>query len=146
MIQVFLFKRHVKGTAIKAIVNYQEALLCNLTKAVQDGVKLPTRRVYINTRVIKHLFDTRPPVEFELVIKNLLTVVKYPDEIYSNKNGKRGSYCFVKNVNDQKYFCSIELIRSTNVMIIVTSFLIRNDRYLKSYTLLWSWRGGGLSS
>ena len=50
------------------------------------GIDLSCNKVYLNTRVLKHLYDKRPAEEFDLMIETLIDVVKYPNKIYKNKN------------------------------------------------------------
>ena len=104
----YVFKKYVKGTAKKAPVQLLQVFLCHLTVAVMKGVGIPCSKVYITTRVIKHIYDKRPAEEFDYCIETALSVVKYPSKIYKNKSGKRGSFCFVKEVKNSLCFVSIE--------------------------------------
>lgn len=83
------------------------------------------------------MYDSKPAEEFDFLINNLHTIAKYPDKIYKNKSGKRGSHCFTKKLKGAEYICSME--NSENGMLIITAFRIRDKKYLKNYTLLWSW-------
>lgn len=139
MKQKFLYKRYVKGTPYKAEVVNKKAQVCCLTRAVLQGLDIGTEWVHINTRVIKHLYDAKPAEEFFCVLENLQTIVKYPEEIYENKEGKRGQFILVKKIGADKYICSIEILEKDNEIAIVTAFRIRKNSYLDSYKLLWSW-------
>lgn len=98
-------------------------------------------RVYVSTRMLKHLYDSRPAEEFVSIIENLHTIVKYPDEIYENKTGKRGDFCFVKELKGERYIASIEITeRKDKKIFVATAFRLRKENYLKNYKLLWSWR------
>lgn len=148
---VKLWKQHVKGTPEKAIVRNITILACLLTKAVQEACSFLTPRVHLNTRVLKHLYDKKPAEEFEFIIHNLENILKYPDHIYKNKLGKRGSLCFVKKLANVKYICSIEKteeLDSNNMQMncVVTAFRIRKEDYLDDYELIWSWKGDKPSS
>ena len=103
-----LHKKYIKGTEKNAIIQLIQAFLCNLTVAVTAGIKSSCSKVYINTRVIKHAYDKRPAQEFDFLVLNVHLVVKYPDKVYKNKEGKRGEYCFVKEIKNQKYICILE--------------------------------------
>ncbi|MDD4804193.1 MAG: hypothetical protein PHN69_03385 [Candidatus Pacebacteria bacterium] len=140
-----LYERYIKGTEKHSIVQSINAFLCNLTKSVIKGIKCPCDKVYVTTRVIKHIYDKRPAEEFEFLIMNIHSVIKYPDFIYKNKSAKRGTYCFIKEIKNNKYFCSVEIIEKDNIetMEIATFFRVKDD-YLKSYELLWKWEGGNL--
>jgi hypothetical protein len=114
------------------------------------GAGLDISKVYINTRVIKHIYDKRPAEEFDYCVENAVATVKYPDKIYKNKGGKRGSYCFVKEVKNCKCLVSVESVETPDDgqpphFVVVTFFRV-DDAYLKDYELLWEWKDGNPSS
>ncbi len=150
---VKLFKLYVEGTEAKAVVADKTILLCNATKAVAKACSLKFVKIYINTKVLKHLYDKKPAEEFDFIIHNVHTIAKYPDHIYKNKESKRGSFIFVKELKKDKYLCSIEIVDNCiinevmeDVNFIATSYRIRDEKYLKKYELMWSWKGGRPSS
>ncbi|MDP3733442.1 MAG: hypothetical protein Q8Q91_02760 [Candidatus Daviesbacteria bacterium] len=148
---VKLYKTHIKGTPEKSVVINLTIHLCNLTNAVKKAGKFNVHRVYITTKVIKHLYDSKPAEEFDFIVHNLPSIVKYPQHIYENKQGKRGELGFVKEINNITYFCSVEKTDeldpkdgNSGMNYIVTTFRLRpakKDNYLKNYRLLWSWKG-----
>jgi hypothetical protein len=162
------FIKYIQGTPEKAIVVNKKLLLCRLTVAVSEGigVRNSTGGVYITTRCLKHLFDKKPAEEFFFLLDNLWQIVRYPDKIYLNKDAKRGYFCFIKNLEGVKYFCSVEVNKmpvvfldekicdsSENIDIeiekneiveveeiqVATAFRLRDEKYIKNYTLLWDW-------
>lgn len=159
-----LYKKYIENTPEKAIVANRKICLCGLTKAVTTGLYIDhsIKNVYVTTRCLKHLFDKKPAEEFLFIIDNLHKVVKHPDKIYKNRKGKRGEFCFVKNIGNEEYFCSIEIIKIqpfvrgvsefglsergissiTKEIHIVTVFRLRDPKYTKNYTLLWNWGNG----
>lgn len=158
------FKKYVKDTPYKAIVADRKVFLCYFTKAVLRGIGVNSKSggIYATSRFLKHLFDKKPAEEFFFLIDNLHKVVKYPDKIYKNKDEKRGEYCFVKRVGDFEYLCSLEIVKLPPAILdssllevsefgkseemeeiqIATAFRLRDEDYIKKYTLLWSWGGG----
>jgi len=122
----------------------KKILLCHLSYAVRRGVNLSSNNVYINTKVLKHIYDQKPAEQYDFIIQNLHKIVRYPDNIYKNRNGKRGDFCLVKELKNKKYLCSIE-DKNTREINIATVFRTDN-KYLKKYEPLWSWRNGGSSS
>ena len=142
-----LFRRYVKGTEKQAIVQFIEAFLCNMSGPVSDIIAYPHRKVFISTRVIKHLYDKRTAQEFDFLINNCHLIVKYPDSIYKNKDFKKGRFAFVKEIRHKKYLCSLEIIEKENVVQceIVTCFPT-DDAYLENFELLWEWKDGEPSS
>ena len=144
-IVVHLFKNYIKGSSKKAIVQLVEVNLCHFTSAVIRGVGLPCNKVYLNTRVLKHLYDKRPAEEFDFMTENIINVVKYPNKIYKNKDGKRGSLCFIKEIKNSRYLVSLETIyddKKTATHCEVATFFRVDEKYLASYELLWKWEDG----
>lgn len=150
---VRLFRKYVKNTEKEAIVTDSQILIGSLTNAVVKAGSFKSSKVYINTRVLKHLYDKRPAEEFDFIIHNIWQIVRYPDSIFlNNKGSKRGHVAFVKKLNKFIYFCSIEISKKEDsceeefeTNFVVTIF--RTDtNYLKKYELIWSWKGGTPSS
>lgn len=136
------FEKHIKDTAEKAAVEDRKFLLCKLTLAVAEGLKIEKffRNVHISSRCLKHLFDKKPAEEFLFIVKHLREIAKYPDKIYLNREGKRGEICFVKKIGDFGYICSLHKLGQE--MQIATAFRLRDKNYIKKYTLLWDWGNG----
>ena len=148
-----LFEKHIAGTLEKAIVSDVTISICKLTKTVNKQMELLFEcdcRVYINTRVLQHLYDKKPAEEFAFIVDNVHKIAKYPDCIYKNKDPKRGDVCFTKRIGGENYMCSLEMCEredgSARELFVVTSFRIRKENYLNNYELLWSWRDDTLSS
>lgn len=143
-----LHKQYVRGSERKAIVKFVEVLLCQLPNSVVKGVNLPCNRVYINTRVMKHAYDKRPAQDYDMLIDNMIDIVKLPGRIYKNKDGKRGSFCFTKQIKNTDCLCSIEIVETANGDLVceVATFFVPGDSYLGSLELLWEWKGGKPSS
>jgi len=132
----------------KAIVQEKTMLLCNLTKAVMVGCGVDTNKVFVTTRVLKHLYDKRPAVEYSLILDHLHEVVKFPDDVYQNKSGKRGSMGFCKKIGEELLFSSLEKVTLEDGLkeIYVATAFETDVNYLKNCTLIWNWRGGVPSS
>jgi hypothetical protein len=150
-----LFKKYIKNTEEKSVVVEITIFLCKLTNAVKTAGNFPSYGVYITTKTLKHLYDKRPAEEFDAILKYLPQLIKYPDNIYVNKNSKRGSYCFDKKIRGLLYWCSVEQTADSNpqescdgMNYVVTAFRIRKTKesYVDSYKLIWSWKGGIPSS
>lgn len=141
-----LHHRHIKGTCKGVIVQDVQAFLCNLTKIVSKDERLKvflnTFRVYIKTRVLKHVYDKRIAQEYDFLINHLHKIIRYPDKIYENKNSKRGDFCFFKKIQGVEYICSIERVAETEEdkfkLEIATFFVLYKKNYLNNYKLLWS--------
>ena len=150
------FKTYIDGTLEKAIVANRKMFLCHITQAVLSGIEADgnLNSVYVTSRSLKHLFDKKPAEEFMFLLDNLHKIVKYPDKIYRNKDAKRGSFCFIKRIGDFDYLCSLEIVTlpfelgatelgsEKKEIQIATAFRLRDDKYIKNYTLLWDWGNG----
>ncbi len=134
-----LHQRYIVNTAQKALVQNVSAFLCNLTYTVTKQVNLQgCYKVYINTKVLKHCYDKRPAFEYDLIINNIHNIVRYPDKIYENKKNKRGDYCFVKTIKNEECLCVVE--KSEQRLEVVTFYRVPKEKYLNSFSLVWSWR------
>lgn len=152
---VKLYKKFIKGTSEKSPVLEVCVHLCTLTNAVRNAIGFKCQKVYITTKIVKHLYDAKPAEEFEFLLRHISTIAKYPDHIYENKKSKRGNYCFVKQINKDLYVCSIEESGdrdpdegSDGMIYVVTGFRLRKGKesYLNNLKLIWSWKGDKPSS
>jgi hypothetical protein len=115
---------------------------------VQRACDFPTVNVHITTKVIKKNYDKRPAEENDFILKHGWKIVHMPDEIYKNKDAKRGDYLFAKKMNNTTYVASVEVSKYSDepTLYVVSLFRIRKPAYLDSYNLTWSWKGGKPSS
>lgn len=103
--------------------------------------------------MLKHLYDSKPAEEYEFILRNMVSIVRYPDQLYDNKGGKRGQFCFVKAIKEDDYICSLETSAEVTseekieeINFVVTAFRVRRSSYLREYKLLWDRKGGVPSS
>jgi hypothetical protein len=121
--------------------------VCALTNKISGAFHCKSGQIFINTRVLKHLYDRKPAEEFDFIITHLAKLLADPDLIFCNKSSKRGDYVFVKQIDLDRYFCSLEVASSckktcSNVDLhVVTVFRLRKKNYLHNYKLVWSRRG-----
>ena len=141
-----LCRHYIRGTAKEAIVANKRIMLCILTHSVIKGCGFADGSVYISTRMLKHMYDKKPAEEFDFLIDNAHKIIKYPTHVYKNRDGKRGDFCFVKEMGGIKYLCSIEVQKNGHELEVATAFRIRKENYLNNYELLWSWRDDDPSS
>lgn len=138
-IAYYLYKTYIRSTKERAIVSNKSFSLGSVNINPMPNAHF-LNKVYLKTRVIKHLYDKKPAEEFDFIIDHIHDIVKNPDYVYKNKNLKRGHYVLIKIINNNHYFCSIETLK--NCLVLITSFRIRRSDYLKNYELLWSRRCG----
>lgn len=129
------FHKYIIRRPYKGPVKDFTLLMCDIAGDSEIG------SVSITTRSLKHLFDKKPAEEFHFLLDYIHLIMIYPDKIYKNKDGKRGSLCFEKRVKGCEYICAIERISPTEFQI-ATAFRLRDPDYIKNYTLLWN-RGSG---
>jgi hypothetical protein len=141
------FRKYVKDTKEKDFVENMFITLCNLTNEVFGLGLFISSKVYLNTRVLKHLYDVKPAEEFDSVLRNIVSIVRFPNHVYENKDSKRGGYAFVKEIDKVLNFCSLEVTNDEaggvvqESIYVVTCFRLRKESYLNGYKLLWSWKG-----
>ncbi|MCA9372250.1 hypothetical protein KC726_05130 [Candidatus Woesebacteria bacterium] len=142
-----LFKKYVYKTEKKKHVFLKATKITSLTQVVSRVIDIKSNKVYITTRVLKHLYDKKPSIEFYDCIKNLPKIIRYPDTIHANIESKRGDYCFIKKYDSRFYICSLKKARvakkdlTEETLFVVTIFWLRRQTYLKKYPHIWSWRG-----
>lgn len=144
-----LFKKYIRGTEKKTIVQMVNLFMCHLTVAVVKGASFPCNKVYLNTRVLKHCYDKRTAEEFDFLMENLMSIIRYPNKVYKNKDGKRGGYCLVKEIKNNIYLCSIQFNEheeKTTMAFDIVTFFRTDENYLRNCELLWEWKGGTPSS
>jgi len=108
-----------------------------------------SRKAYITSRALKHLYDKKPAEEFDFILDHVISIIRTPDYIYRDKNLKSQRFCLVKEINTTQYLAAIEIINFNEPdeeIQVVTSFRIRDSKYLRNYDLLRSWRDGAHSS
>lgn len=140
---VKIHRKYIKSTEKQGIVALLTLSLCSITEAVNKCLNYASKNVYVTTRTLKHLYDKRPAEEYDFFLYNAIAIIRFPERIYKNKQGKRGDYCFVSKVKNRLFFTSFEFVNEG--IYVVTSFTIEED-YLKGYELVWSWRIGEPSS
>lgn len=140
-----MHNKHIKGTDPKSMVVNTTVVICNLTNIVSKAIAVDNPKVYVTTRALKHLYDGKVAEEYHFILTNAHTIIKYPDNIYKNKNPKRGDFCFTKELKGSRYICSLERGEGDELCV-VTMFRMRKPGYIKSYELLWSWRDDTPSS
>lgn len=115
---------------------------------VCNAISIPSDCVYLSTRVMKHAYDKRTARDYDLLIDNLVSLLESPDRIYKNKESKRGLFCFVKDIKNSQCLCSIEVSMNLDLKSVceVVTFFIPGNAYLRSFELLWEWKGGASSS
>ncbi len=101
----------------------------------------------MNTRVLKHTYDKRTAQRFDLLLEYLPEILQNPDQIYANKLGQRGTYCFVKECQAELCLSSIEYkeVSGTYRFEVVTFYVVDNE-YLRNYELIWERKGDESSS
>ena len=145
---ISVFETHIKGTEKKAIVKDLTIKYCSLTQEVCRACNFSDDTVYITSRVLKKNYDKRTAEENDFILKYGKEVVCLPDDIYMNKDGKRGDYLFAKTTQGKLYVSSIEKASKIDPfgLYVASIFRVQKVSYLKSYSLIWSWKGGEPSS
>lgn len=147
-----LWKIHeskIRRTKPDAPIFAMKIRLTKITRKPRQTMGCAQKKIYIHTRAIKHLYDKKPAEEFDFLIDHLATIVRSPDFLYRNKYNKTGNFCIIKEIDGYRYLIVIEVKAKQTLkeeIWIVTAFRIRDDKYLRTYDLLRSWRDGAHSS
>lgn len=110
----------VGGTLPKEIV-INQVILC---------AKTALGRIYLNSRVLKHLYDKRTAAIYFLILACLEQVLSKPDAYYRNKFDKRGAVILIKEVKNIAILVSLEKIRNKHFEV-VTAFEVK-EKYLRN--------------
>lgn len=148
----FLHKSYIRDTQKDEKVVLKRVNICNvkkrLRKIINEKKACSGRAVYLSTKSLKHindrhLFDKNVPEDLSLILNNLIVIIKYPDRLYSDLPEKRGDFLFVKEINKRIYWCSVEIWTVDKIDTIeIVSASLTGEKYLKKFTLLWSWGNG----
>jgi len=139
-----LDKKYIRLTSKHAAIIIKKILLCTIDKKVVESAQLKTHKLHISTRVMKHVYDKRPAQEYDTALNNLESAMESPDFIFENKQGKRGSMCFVTRLGDKLLWCPVEesIDENNHPILEVVTFFLAQYKYAKNYKLLWG-RGDG---
>ncbi len=144
---VKLHKKHIRGSKQGALVKEYTIHICSLTNAVSSGCSIPRAKVYATSRMLKHLYDKRPGSEYDFLIYHLPQIVKFADRVLRNSSAKRGSFIFVKQIEDTLYMASLEEseINGEYCLMVATAYHVE-EIYLEKFSILWSWGDGSSPS
>jgi len=146
MIHFHFYKFYIKGTSHKEQVTSKVDFLCTIKPSLKHVLATYSpcteQKVFLSTIPLKHIydrhiFDKKNPKEFQVVLNNLTKIIRYPDEVRRNLKSKRGDFLFVKEIDGQLYLVSLE-VGLEGTMQVVSSYAT-GEKYIKKFTLLWSW-------
>jgi hypothetical protein len=145
--QQLLFERYVAGTRVKEHVFLAKTVVCKLNaklyrRLCEEG-ELENSKVYVSTKVLKHIYDDHFH-EHEKLIDNLNIIVNSPEAVYRNKDGKSGAYLLIKDIQAVTYCVVMDVSQTGDGMRmeIRTCFQVSTPkRYLKGCELVWKQDG-----
>lgn len=124
-------EKYIKLTLPKQIVANKSLIFGKMDENIM---------VYLNTRVMKHLYDKRTAVIYFLLLQNLEHLIFYPNKIYENGFGKRKSLIFVKQIKKELLAVVLEKIQEEKNKIFVITAFETDEKYLEKFKLLWKRR------
>ncbi len=137
--RLYYFHQHyIANTAHKAAVTDNAFYVTQFTPNQMHVLGAHSEIILISTRALKHMYDKRTAREYDLIIKQLHTIMQTPDMIVTNPE-HHGSFGFVKKIENKNYFASLEITQNYNY--VVTCFLIK-QKYLGNKKIIQDWRGG----
>lgn len=138
-----LVNRHIRNTPAKGYVKNLRIKICEFPHKFKGKLKIKDKRVYINTKSLKHLYDVRSAKEFNFIISNVERLILNPIKVFKNKEGKTGDVCFYNEIDKKCYFCIVEVAETANYLVSVYKLSpveVKRKNYLSGYKLLWSWK------
>ena len=146
-----LHKSYIAGTINKEYVFLKSICLTSLRHQVKKKIHVSTSKTFISTKVLKHIYDRhyhdkKQTAIYHFIVKNLHEILKNPDIIRKDKEGKKkmGRIVFIKSFDDERYACTIKKsnIRKgkklLEVLSVVTAFKTKNDgNYLSETSILY---------
>jgi hypothetical protein len=145
---VDLHGKYIRWTVRGALVKEWSSFLCTISNEAKKSCKIQSIKLYVSSKTMKHLYDKRPGWEYDFILVNLRHLVKYPDRIHRNAESKRGTFLFVKNIKGFLFMASVEEEpndANETVLKIATAYHVE-EKYLKKFPILWTWRDGISSS
>lgn len=153
MLQFIFYNIHIKGTLSRQEISVEKGFLCKIKPSLLSILSTHTnctdRSVFLNTKSLKHIhdrhiYDKKTPKDFLIILNNITKIIKLPDEVRRNLESKRGDFLFIKKIEEQTYFISVEVVGGGVIEIVSAS--ATGSNYLKKFTLLWSWKTANLPS
>ena len=146
MLQFLYYNSHIKGTAQKQTIMLARDVLCKIKPSIRNVLSVHRicneREVFLSTKSLKHIydrhiFDKQSPADFLTIMSSLTKIIRFPDEVRKDMESKRGDFLFVKTINGQPYFISLEVEQDGTINVVSSS--ATGEKYLKNFTVLWSW-------
>jgi len=107
-----------------------------------DFLKIKTKRVYISTFGLKHLYDKRTAREYEYLLQYLSQIIISPDAIYKNSSNRHGNIVLHKLLPEGDYIIVLQLSQKKNRgNYVLTGFRVK-QKELNKFKLLWKREAG----
>jgi len=145
-----VFKQYICGKNRKDFVKQKIFKVGVLRKNIFMVIPLlSNREVYISTLALMHIYERRGVVLEGIVLPYFNTIIRFPDGVYLNKEGKnrRGQILFTKKIEGHYLAAIFEMaaIQGKTSCQIITIFIC-NHNYFESLKCLWNGRTATPSS
>lgn len=142
-------EKYVLGVRPGGHVIPEMYLIGHLTNEVSTVIAAQTTRIHIRSIALKHIYEKRNAYEYDVLINNISTIIKFPDSLYENDDAKKADFILVKQIDGALYACVIKQNAhpetGQDVAVVITAFKT-TARYLAKFELIQSWKGGTPSS
>jgi len=137
---VYLYRKHILNTRWKERIYETEITICHIKPPVKIALNIQASKVTLTSISLKHIYDkhifkTKQKDNFDFIIKHLQTVIKNPDIVKLNKKGRRGDYCFIKEIDKTAVTCTLQKV--SGKLFIVTAFILTDKGYLRETKTIW---------
>jgi len=146
-----LHETYIAGSENKAYVDIELLCFATVRRVVREAINSPTSKVYISTKVLKHIYDRhfhdkKQSEIYFFIIDNLHRIICDPEMVRDDKESrkKKGRIVFLKLFGEEQYACTIEKTthrkgkKLEEILCIVTAFKTKKEgRYLSQTAILY---------
>lgn len=106
------------------------------------GLILLSKRVYISTFCLKHLYDKRTACEYDHLLHYFTELVQSLDSVHHNSQNRMNTFVFHKSIADGNYIVVLEKSKSSGKgNYVLTGYRIRGKE-LKKFEIIWKREAG----
>ena len=96
--------------------------------------KLKNYDVVLTNERKEHIFSRRGKKDYDIIMENLESTLKYYQELYCDSKGNRKGVCFIKPISSNKYcaiMVSLSLSEKNRANSNITGIVFNEDNYIR---------------
>lgn len=133
-----VYEEYIKGTIDKEHIRLMDVYVASIPVKIAKLLKINSLKIYITTKTLKHIhdrycYDKKCPEIIEDLVEYMPFILKDPDIIKKNKEGKNAEIVFIKTINDKRYACPLERMKikkrkkELEIYYVETTFIIKKE-------------------